>query len=71
VETTFMLETAIEHISSLLGLRPEVVRQLNMYSDGDYTLYGQYLISCNATSIFKSLQVRITAFVLKLYGVVL
>lgn len=51
-----MLETAIEHVSSVLGLRPEVVREINMYTDGDYTLAGQHLISCNARSIFKSLQ---------------
>ena len=59
VEATFLLETAIEHVSTLLGLHPEVVREVNMYSDGDYTLASQHLISCNARSIFKSLQVRI------------
>ncbi|CAM6125267.1 unnamed protein product [Calypogeia fissa] len=56
VETMFIIETVIEHVASVLGLRPDVVREVNMYKEGDVTAAGQKLVYCNAKTVFDTVK---------------
>ncbi|KAL2612676.1 hypothetical protein R1flu_024368 [Riccia fluitans] len=56
VEMLFMLETAIEHTADILSIRPDIVREMNMYVDGDRTLQDQLLPTCNVKLIFDTLK---------------
>lgn len=52
-----MIETAVEHVATVLGLRPDVVREVNMYKEGDVTPSGQKLVYCNAKKVFDTVKV--------------
>lgn len=52
-----MIETIMEHVATGVGLRPDVVREINMYKGGDVTPAGQTLIYCNAKSVFDIVKV--------------
>ncbi|KAL4191085.1 hypothetical protein AMTRI_Chr07g27880 [Amborella trichopoda] len=56
VETAVMIETILEHVSKEVGIRAEIVRELNMYDKGDVTICDQNLIDCNAKLVFHHLQ---------------
>ncbi|KAL3680391.1 hypothetical protein R1sor_023347 [Riccia sorocarpa] len=56
VEMLFILETAVEHTAHVLSIRPEIVREVNMYVDGDRTPVNQLLPTCNVKDIFDTLK---------------
>ncbi len=60
VETVFMMETMVEHVASVLGMAPDLVREVNMYKKGDTTLAGQYLEFCNVKEVLDSIKVHDT-----------
>jgi CO/xanthine dehydrogenase Mo-binding subunit len=60
VETVFMMETMMEHVASVLGMAPDLVREVNMYKKGDTTLAGQYLEFCNVKEVLDSIKVHDT-----------
>lgn len=46
-QSMLMTEMALEMAATKLGLQPEIVREANLYKDGDTTHYGQILRHCN------------------------
>ncbi|KAG6552063.1 hypothetical protein Mapa_006369 [Marchantia paleacea] len=56
VEMLFMVETAIEHTATVLNIRPDIVREMIMYVDGDRTPQNQLLPTCNVKHIFAALK---------------
>jgi xanthine dehydrogenase/oxidase len=63
IQTTLVIEDAIEHLAHALGVLPEEVREKNFYRDAtvdqfDRTPYGQALIDCRIRQVwsdFKSI----------------
>jgi xanthine dehydrogenase molybdopterin-binding subunit B len=53
-----MMETMMEHVASVLGMAPDLVREVNMYKKGDTTLAGQYLEFCNVKEVLDSIKVH-------------
>ena len=51
-----ILEDAIDRVARTLGLKPEVVRNKNLYNDGDTTHYGQLIAHCRAERIWDALE---------------
>jgi xanthine dehydrogenase/oxidase len=51
-----MIETVIEHVATVLRLRPDVVREINMYKEGDVTPGYQKLVYCNAKTVFDTVK---------------
>ena len=49
-------ETAIEHLAHALGMDPFLLRQLNFYSDGDRTHFGQPLVDFYVPRLWTELQ---------------
>jgi len=58
VESLFVTETIVEHVAAALGLSPEAVRERNLYSPGDITVWGDKLTYCNARLCVDTLKVR-------------
>ncbi len=53
-----MMETMVEHVASVLGMAPDLVREVNLYKKGDTTLAGQYLEFCNVKEVLDSIKVH-------------
>eukprot|EP00252_Welwitschia_mirabilis_P010739 TRINITY_DN2419_c0_g1_i7.p1 TRINITY_DN2419_c0_g1~~TRINITY_DN2419_c0_g1_i7.p1 ORF type:complete len:1017 (-),score=216.35 TRINITY_DN2419_c0_g1_i7:1040-4090(-) len=56
VETAVMIETIMEHVSQVLGLSPQDVREMNLYRKGDTLLCDQKLVYCNAKDIIDAVK---------------
>ncbi|XP_024541348.1 xanthine dehydrogenase/oxidase isoform X2 [Selaginella moellendorffii] len=56
VETTTMIETALDHVAFTLRLARDQVREINMYEKGDVSLNGQRLNYCNAKLVFDAIK---------------
>jgi xanthine dehydrogenase/oxidase len=56
VQSKVMYESAIDAAAYTLGMRPEEVRELNLYEQGDVTPFGQSLPYCYMREVWKYLK---------------
>ncbi|HBM16608.1 MAG TPA: xanthine dehydrogenase [Lentisphaeria bacterium] len=54
----FVIETAIEHASEVMGVDPSVIKRKNLLQDGDFLPYGMQLEKTNAIRCWEELDRR-------------
>ncbi|KAN0059894.1 hypothetical protein ACQY0O_008469 [Thecaphora frezii] len=52
----FICEDYVTKVAAVLGVRPEVVRERNLYREGDETHFGQKLVDWNVPALWRQVQ---------------